>query len=106
MRVGILFFLIVALSLLLPLSATAQKEHESEMIRNALMYTVLDFDAIPAIDDPVFVSAEAADSFLQENEMVIGVISGMDVKAYSTWHLDHHEIVNDVVNGTPIAATW
>ena len=27
-------------------------------------------------------------------------------KAYSAWHLDEHEIVNDLLDGEPIAATW
>ncbi len=70
------------------------------------MYTVLDFDAIPSIDEPIFVTAGEGDNFLQENEMVIGVVAGSDAKAYSTWQLDHHEIVNDVIGETPIAATW
>jgi len=27
-------------------------------------------------------------------------------KAYSTWHLDRHEVVNDYIGETAIAATW
>ena len=100
----------VLLAAALALAATAslaqQAPRESEMIQDAPMYTVLDFDAIPAIDEPLFIGAAEADSFLRNEEMVIGVVSGDEAKAYSTWHLDHHEIVNDVVNGTPIAATW
>ena len=27
-------------------------------------------------------------------------------RAYSAWHLDHHEIVNDRIGKTAIAVTW
>ena len=41
------------------------------------------------------------------DEPVLGVV-GQDgtAVAYSAWQLDGHEIVNDVVDGVPIAATW
>ena len=77
--------------------AAAQPEQQSVMIHGYPMYTALDFDAIPAIDDPVFVSTSEADSFLYPDEMVIGVLAGGEARAYSIWHLDFHEIVNDVI---------
>ena len=57
--------------------------------------------------DPVFVSADEADEFLEPDEPVLGVV-GADgsARAYSAWHLEGHEIVNDVLAGLPIAATW
>jgi len=63
-------------------------------------------DAIPAIDDPEFYSADEADSEYDPNEMVLGVSINGDTRAYSTSILDRHEIVNDEVGGRKIAVTW
>lgn len=78
-----------------------------QVIDGDTIYHVLPKDAIPAIYDPVLVTADEAESFMSAQELVLGVVgpSGTAV-AYSTWHLDHHEIVNDVIDGLPIAATW
>lgn len=62
-------------------------------------------DGIPAIDAPEFVPASAA-TFMDDREYVIGVTSGAATKAYSTWLLNGHEIVNDRIAGTAIAVTW
>jgi hypothetical protein len=62
-------------------------------------------DAIPAIDRPTFVTAADA-RFMQPREYVIGITDGSVAKAYSTWQLNAHEIVNDTLNGRPIAVTW
>ena len=63
-------------------------------------------DAIESVDDPIMVPAAAADSFMRDEEMILGVYAGKQARAYSTWHLDRHEIVNDRLGETPIAATW
>ena len=85
----------------------SERSLPSETVEGTPMYTVLPPDAIPAIDDPVFVDAEEADTFLDPMEPVLGVL-GRDgtPKAYSAWQLEGHEIVNDVLDGEPIAATW
>ena len=78
-----------------------------EWIEGEPMYTVLPEDAIPSIDAPRFVGAEEAQAFLAEDEPVLGVVGrNGTAKAYSAWQLDHHEIVNDVIDGEPIAVTW
>ena len=38
--------------------------------------------------------------------MIIGVVLDGEARAYSIWHLDRHEVVNDRLGETPIAATW
>lgn len=65
---------------------------------------LLDRDAIPAIRDPEFVPAAKAK--LAEGEKVLGVVIGGEARAYPLIDLDAHEIVDDVVGGKPIAATW
>jgi hypothetical protein len=70
------------------------------------MYTVLPPDAIDAIMEPEFVTGEEADKQMSPDEMVLGIMFGGETRAYSLWHLDAHEIVNDSIAGVPIAATW
>ena len=65
---------------------------------------LLERDAIPAIWDPVFVSA--AEANMPDDAEVIGFAHNGEAHAYSINLLDGHEIVNDVVGGERIAATW
>ena len=79
----------------------------SVMVEGEPMFTVLGKDGIPALDDPTFVTAAEASAFMKPEETVLGVV-GRDgtAKCYSAWQLDDHEIVNDQLDGEPIAATW
>jgi len=61
-------------------------------------------DAIPAISDPEFEPVSKAG--LADHELVIGVGGEGEQRAYSTWQLDRHEIVNDTFEGRTIAVTW
>ena len=70
------------------------------------MFTVLPPNAIPAVTSPEFVSGEEAAAQMELAEPILGVVVGGEAKAYSLWHLDTHEVVNDKVGGVPIAATW
>ena len=68
--------------------------------------TLLPRDAIPAIDNPSFLTPEEADEEYVPDELVIGVEYNGDARAYSTSFLSRHEIVNDTVGGRKIAVTW
>ena len=70
------------------------------------MYTLLPPDRIPAILDPEYLTGEEAASQMSPDEPVMGLASDTDSVCWSTWQLDHHEIVNDVFDGAAIAATW
>jgi len=70
------------------------------------MYQVLPADRIPAISDPVFVTGGEAAKQMSADEPIMGLVSAGEAKAYSLWHLDAHEIVNDVIADTPIAVAW
>lgn len=62
---------------------------------------------IPALRDPQMVPASEAESFMLENEPVVGVVPpGEKPRAYSTWHLDSHELVNDQLRSGPLLVTW
>lgn len=79
---------------------SADKYDEYEIV------TLLPRDAIPAIDNPQFVSAEAANEAYDPDELVIGVEFNGEARAYSVPFLSSHEIVNDTVGGVKIAVTW
>jgi hypothetical protein len=68
--------------------------------------TLLPKDAIPAIDDPVFLTAAEANAFYDPDELVIGVAFGDEARAYSVPFLSGHEIVNDEAAGVKFAVTW
>lgn len=76
-------------------------EHDGDPV-----YSVLPRGSIPAIDAPQFVSGEQADAQMAPEEPVFGLIVGDGIRAYSLWQLDGHEVVNDTIGGTAIAATW
>lgn len=65
---------------------------------------ILPRGGIPAIFEPRFVPAMVAD--IPDSAWVIGVVIGEEARAYDINLLNHHEIVNDVVAGVPVAPVW
>lgn len=59
---------------------------------------------IPAIFEPVFVSASEAD--ITDDAWILGIVIDGEARAYSLNLLNEHEVVNDRVAGQPIAAVW
>ena len=62
-------------------------------------------DQIPAIDEPQFAPAHDID-WLGDDEAVLVLQTGSEVRAYPVQVLMWHEIVNDVVDGVPVAVTY
>ena len=87
-------------------SADAATRLPADKYEDLEMVTLLPRDAIPAIDNPRFLSAADADEFYDPDELVIGVEFNDDARAYSVPFLSGHEIVNDTVGGVKIAVTW
>jgi hypothetical protein len=81
-------------------------EEEPPALPKYNIVSLLPPDAIPAIDNPQFLSAEKADQQYDPEEPVLGVEINGDARAYSVPHLSGHEIVNDTVGGVPVAVTW
>jgi hypothetical protein len=99
-------FLIFTLGLAAVLAAQ-QAAPKEERIGDGYLIQVLQPGAIPAIVAPEFVSREEGDKFMSDREPVLGVFDGQVAKAYSLWHLDRHEVVNDATPALgPIAVTW
>jgi hypothetical protein len=63
-------------------------------------------DGIPAIDNPQFWDAERASEFLDDGDIVFGLVENGIARAYPQRILVWHEIVNDVVGGTGLAVTY
>ncbi len=62
-------------------------------------------DGIPSIDNPKFVPADQVD-FLRDEDLVVGVSSKGDVRAYPLRILVWHEIVNDQFGDQAVAVTY
>lgn len=67
---------------------------------------VLPPDAIPSIDEPRFIAPEEAERWLAGREPVVALEVESQARAYPVQILTRHEIVNDVVAGTPVAVTY
>lgn len=63
-------------------------------------------DGIPAVDAPTFESVAAAGERLAEQSPVLFFAHGNVTRAYPLEILIWHEIVNDVVDGLPVAVTF
>jgi Protein of unknown function (DUF3179) len=62
-------------------------------------------DGIPPLDEPLFLPTCAVD-FLGDNEPVAALTIDGETRAYPMQILIWHEIVNDVVAGTPVSITY
>ena len=87
-------------------NTAAEQSEAAQKYEDLNIVTLLPPDAIPAIDDPKFLSAEEANQFYDGDELVIGVEFNGEARAYSIPLLSNHEIVNDTVGGVDIAVTW
>jgi len=63
-------------------------------------------DHFPVIRKPWFASAIEGKRLLDADEAVIGIVTGGEARAYSTNHLNKHEMVLDEIAGTPILVTY
>ena len=94
-------FLIVSIS-----EAQQRPEPKKTEVGGHTMYTLLKPGDIPAIFEPEFTSVADARGYYYPEEPLMVVADGDQAKAYSIWHLDGHEIVNDYINGKAITVTW
>ena len=62
-------------------------------------------DGIPSIDNPQFISIEQVD-YLLEDELVLGVKIGDEVKVFPHRIMDKHEVLNGMINGKPLSVTF
>ena len=96
--------LLMCLSLAVMVVAVAVASGQDDLDNK--VHVVLPKDAIPAIFRPLFEPAARADRVMADDELMIGLVGRHEQRAYSTWQLDRHEIVNDTFEGRPVAVTW
>jgi hypothetical protein len=65
----------------------------------------LGLDCIPSLQDPLLVSLQEA-TYLQDDDLVFGLIVGNAIRAYPHRILDWHEIINEHFNINDIALTY
>lgn len=86
--------------------STGSGDSAARRSRELQLVTLLPFDAIRSIEDPVFLQRSRADALYASDELVLGIEINGDARAYSVPLLSRHEVVNDTVGGKPIAVTW
>ena len=89
-----------------PPPAASDAEPPETVERDLEIVTLLPYDAIPAILQPEFITADEADEKMDPGSLVIGLSIDGDNRAYSIPTLSSYEIVNDTVGGKPVAVTW
>jgi len=62
-------------------------------------------DGIPALTNPMLLKAADAD-YLNDNDLILGIVSGSDIVAYPHKILDWHEIINTSVGVHHISVTY
>jgi hypothetical protein len=64
-------------------------------------------DGIPSIDDPIFLDlTDFRTDYIRDEDLVVGMIKGNDIRAYPHMILDYHEIVNDKLNNEAITLSY
>ncbi|UBM59272.1 DUF3179 domain-containing protein [Marinilongibacter aquaticus] len=65
-------------------------------------------DGIVSIDEPIVVSADSAGTLalLQDNDVVLGIWSDTEARAYPQKILNYHEVINDRFSGENISVTY
>jgi len=63
-------------------------------------------DGIPSIQDPHFIAASEAESWLAPREPVIALAVGTEARIYPIQILIWHEMVSDTLDGIPVVATF
>ena len=86
--------------------STRSRAGRSSATTDGKLITVRPRDTIPAILEPVFAPLKEASKWMESDELVLGIEIDGDARAYPIKILSWHEVVNDVVAGRPVAATW
>ncbi len=63
-------------------------------------------DHFPVIRNPEYWTAQQGDKALARDEPVLGVLIGVEAWAYSTNHLNDHEMLIDTLAGTPVLVSY
>jgi hypothetical protein len=65
----------------------------------------LEHDLFKSVDEPATVPADEA-RFLEDDDEVWGLVVRGKARAYAVTMLSYHHVVNDVIEGIPVAVTY
>ena len=65
----------------------------------------IEHDLFLSVDEPATVPAGEA-TFLEEEDEVLGLVVRGKARAYAVTMLSYHHVVNDVIEGIPVAVTY
>ena len=108
--IGVIVVIIIAIVIVSTLKPKVEKINnpsqaaDLDFIADNLLSGGVGKDDIPAIDNPIYVSAEEA--IVKEDEIVFGIVFNGEVRAYPSSILYQHEIVNDKINDQLFSVTW
>lgn len=63
-------------------------------------------DGIPSIDNPKFSSVSSADTQITDEELIVAIKVGNQVKIYPHYILDYHEVVNDSFDSDDLTLSY
>ena len=106
----VIFSTVFGLILMFTKGAVAKNEQPSKQELEAEYFSssfrAAPRDAFPVLFHPPMGKVEDGDRILQPNEWVIGIALKGEAKAYPVDVMGFHELINDVVGGTPITVCW
>jgi hypothetical protein len=88
-----------------PIPAPAPRPDEPRLGPYPRSQFYIEHDLFIAADDPRCVPADEA-RFLGPEDEVLGLIVGGKARAYAVTMLSYHHVVNDVIEGIPVAVTY
>jgi hypothetical protein len=97
---------ILCMLLIVSTAMAQRREVQKDSVQGHIMYSVLNKGDIPGIYNPEFYGPDKAAEYYFDDEPLMIVSGDKSTHAYSTWHLDQHEIVNDRIDGVALAVTW
>ncbi|MCP4867567.1 MAG: DUF3179 domain-containing protein [Proteobacteria bacterium] len=108
MRLAILLALLTGCATSIPESIIASSADSAsyEVVEVEPMYKMLAPGAIPPVDHPTWADVDQADRFMDADEPVIVVERAGEVRVYSTWYLEGHEVVNDEIGAEALLVSW
>lgn len=108
MRLALLLTLLTGCATSIPESIIAGSADRApyEIVEGSPMYRMLSPGAIPPVNRPTWADVPRADRFMAPDEPVIVLERGDEVRIYSTWYLEGHEVVNDQIGTEALLVSW
>ncbi len=82
-----------------------QDKYPSKIRVEEIQWGGVPVDGIPALDQPVMLTAGEAD-YLEPENVVFGIVQNGEARAYPKRILDWHEMANDVVGDVPVSLAY